>query len=1335
MADNLMLRKESGWMVIFTCPDVCKTPPCIPVPYPVVAFLKDSDKVQDNVKANQHPFVLHNKSCVTTTWGDQLGILKGIKSQTVGAECYPIDKSSSFRVNGKWTVRADDAFWMNGNDGVSGNTRGKVVKIPSMKEMLTKALDVLQVGLDIVGLIPGIGEIADGINAVIYLARGDYVNAALSGAAMIPFAGWAATGAKAANKTIKATKAGAKAAEAAAKIKKGANAVGAKIKGFWDKLKCPKCKPFQIIKGRPVNSIYGSKLLLGDTDTDFVLNSAFPLQWTRSYSSDSPVETQDFSTAWYGQGWDTPYSIQIKVRPALEKIEILLPLGQVIPCPYLEPGDSHYILQYDLSIVREVVATESLDEQEFRFRLCTGQLESATQFYEFHHQVENTSSKPEHLVLCTGNYDVLGNRIGLEYLYKDEVRQHYPSHIYDSLDRILTLDFIEIQGQVRLREIKHLQGLSELEEVNPKHTGIALAIAERIFRAEQLAQQELMDLDDFVSAKVLARYEYSKDADLIKVFVDDSAVEATQPEQFKLRLSRQFEWNNHIMTAHHVVGGVSSYYEYDEYSIKGKVTRHWINTGEEFLFKYETGYTDVISAPNTEIQQTERFYFDEYNYLTRYVNGLGQSEYYDYNNKQQLIRKTDADGGITEYQYTGANISKIRSLIEYNITTEMPEWREVSLTWKDGRLIGITDPLGNTESTMFDVAGQPLVMTNALGHQTQIKYNPMGMAYQITDAKGGHKRLLWDMYGNLLKYQDCSGKTTQYAYDAYGRLTEVENALGHKTQFRYFAHQQQPSEIHYPDGSTEQFKYDVLERLIEYRDALGRTTRYDYSVDDLPIRRIDAAHGIVIYHYDGLRRFVGLTNENGKTWTLEYDAANQLIAETTFDQVRSEYEYSPAGHLIKHRQFTDNKKVRYSNVFQRDLLGQLREQYIVDHQDLSEKKRTRYDYDVAGQLIEARNADSHVKLSYDALGQLSKEQLIAHWFNTTTKEHVKRSHSLTHLYDELGNRIETTLPDGRKLKTMYYGSGHAWNYALEDSHGIHEISSLERDDLHQEISRTQGQLASQFRLDTMGRLIEQQVHDERGRQEKRIERLYHYDKAGQLKEILDKRFVSQDHVWQRTQNYHYDVLSRLTASELSTLGKCENYIQMRERFAFDPASNILPIAHQGQDNALQDKNNKIEDNRVRHIEQEHQTVHYQYDDLGRIIHKQIHIKDKQAFGHIRQQLSQQHVLNQFTSRQIELQWDEQNQLQSSTSVKPDGRGGQDVIHTQYCYDPFGRRIAKQSQVYKKTFFQKAPSHSQSYGNQLTAAPKKQEQLQRLHDYAIWSVWDGNRILQDHHGQH
>ena len=50
----------------------------------------------------------------------------------------------------------------------------------------SKVLDGVQTGLDVVGFVPGFGEIADGINALISLGRGDVAGAALSAMSMVP---------------------------------------------------------------------------------------------------------------------------------------------------------------------------------------------------------------------------------------------------------------------------------------------------------------------------------------------------------------------------------------------------------------------------------------------------------------------------------------------------------------------------------------------------------------------------------------------------------------------------------------------------------------------------------------------------------------------------------------------------------------------------------------------------------------------------------------------------------------------------------------------------------------------------------------------------------------------------------------------------------------------------------------------------------------------------------------------------------------------------------------------------------------------------------------------
>jgi hypothetical protein len=67
---------------------------------------------------------------------------------------------------------------------------------------LEAQLDIIQFGLDVLGLIPVLGEVCDLTNGAIYIIRGDGINAGLSIAAVVPIGGWFATAAKWARKVI-----------------------------------------------------------------------------------------------------------------------------------------------------------------------------------------------------------------------------------------------------------------------------------------------------------------------------------------------------------------------------------------------------------------------------------------------------------------------------------------------------------------------------------------------------------------------------------------------------------------------------------------------------------------------------------------------------------------------------------------------------------------------------------------------------------------------------------------------------------------------------------------------------------------------------------------------------------------------------------------------------------------------------------------------------------------------------------------------------------------------------------------------------------------------------
>ncbi len=117
MADNVVARKNGQWLVVSLAPDVCKTPmgnSTPPIPYPVIAKLGNAVQVVPNVRANGEPLVVFDQSKVPSTIGDGAGAAKGIKSGTVGANCYPKAHSSTVRTHGKPILRHDDEFWMNG---------------------------------------------------------------------------------------------------------------------------------------------------------------------------------------------------------------------------------------------------------------------------------------------------------------------------------------------------------------------------------------------------------------------------------------------------------------------------------------------------------------------------------------------------------------------------------------------------------------------------------------------------------------------------------------------------------------------------------------------------------------------------------------------------------------------------------------------------------------------------------------------------------------------------------------------------------------------------------------------------------------------------------------------------------------------------------------------------------------------------------------------------------------------------------------------------------------------------------------------------------------------
>jgi YD repeat-containing protein len=483
-------------------------------------------------------------------------------------------------------------------------------------------------------------------------------------------------------------------------------------------------------------------------------------------------------------------------------------------------------------------------------------------------------------------------------------------------------------------------------------------------------------------------------------------------------------------------------------------------------------------------------------------------------------------------------------------------------------------------------------------------------------------------------------------------------------------------------------------------DALCQTTRLRYNGSGEVLDRTDALGLSITYHHDSAGRLVSLVNEAGAATRFEYDLVDRLTDEIGFDGRHQRYCYNAAGeltHLIERggSAFGPGKVTH----FVRDALGRLIAKRheggldddgqpidageLADNQEADAKQSScdaRYAYDALGRLTQAANAASTVEFAYDPLGQLVRE--VQHLrlpagldTAATSADALRKSFAFTHQYDPLGNRTATRLPDGRTLNQLYYGPGHLHQINLDGQ----VVSDFERDALHREVSRTQGQLSSAFAYDPAGRMVAQRVTrggvggpdlsglaptaDMSANMSGLIERRYAYDAAGQLRQWLDRdRGLTR---------YGYDAIGRIVQSQIglhppatasgasaTVAGRAGTPVNSSvarripvttEQFHWDAASNPVPAPSPGLSVV------PVPGNRLTVW----QNARYRYDAHGKLMER---LQGKR--GSAAQTLTV-------------LRWDAAHQLTQATVQRGAAESGGITTQTyRYAYDALGRCVAK-----------------------------------------------------------
>ncbi|WP_311754042.1 RHS repeat-associated core domain-containing protein [Proteus columbae] len=636
----------------------------------------------------------------------------------------------------------------------------------------------------------------------------------------------------------------------------------------------------------------------------------------------------------------------------------------------------------------------------------------------------------------------------------------------------------------------------------------------------------------------LATYHYNKQGQLTKV-IDASNI-----------ITREYRYNDHnLLIQHAKPQGLVCDYQWEKFD-DWRVVDYKTNAGEHCVIDYQidsktTKVTHINGLSHTHI-------WNEQFLVTEYIDEANNTWQYQWNELGLLSKTISPLNEQWQYHYD-----------ENGCLTEEtdPHGKTTLTSWLSTRdlISSVTLPSGSKTSFHYDIHHGVIAETDALNQTTTFERDIFGQVITQIDANNGKVHIAYNARGQMTRYQDCSNKITHYRYNSRYQLIETEDAEHGSSYIEYDIAGRLQS-ITRAEGWCHQFYWDNCGRLYQFKEADGSISRYQWNDYGLLYKSINPKQGSIVRHYDERGRLLSLYNENNEPYHFIWGENNRLLSEIGLDGVTTEYQYDVCDRVIQ-QIFAANTPQAFAHSARYNALSQLITKQTPDG-------ITYFQYTLGGQLTHARFTSQgkspysqFAHFEYDKLGQLTKEHTL--------------SGKIHYTYDVLGNKTSTILPDGKVLKTLYYGSGHALQINLDDT----VITEFTRDNLHREISRTQGKIVNWRSYDRLGRLTRQAQYHQ-GQYIRPInETRWDYDLRHNL---ITTQEETAPYGWK---HYQYDATDNLTQRQSDRYSP--------ETYYYDAAANLL------QERAT----SPCQHNRLT----EYKGIYYQYDIYGRTIEKRTDI--------------------------------------------------------------------------------------------------------------------------------
>ncbi|MGH3757396.1 DUF6531 domain-containing protein [Actinophytocola sp.] len=465
-----------------------------------------------------------------------------------------------------------------------------------------------------------------------------------------------------------------------------------------------------------------------------------------------------------------------------------------------------------------------------------------------------------------------------------------------------------------------------------------------------------------------------------------------------------------------------------EYDQDGRITRWEDRNGMWYRFAYDAEGR-CVRGTGRDGCLSYTFEYDDRNRITRSTNSLGNVTTYHLNDQSQIVREVDPLGDETLFEWDGHHrlVSRTDPLgrrYDYTydeaghlVVSTRPDGTRSTAEYNDlGLPITVVDPDEAVWHQEYDERGNLTAVVDPTQGRTTYTYGESGQLLTTTDVTGRIRRYQTDAAGLPVVVTTGKGATTRFDRDAFGRVSAITDPVGGVTRFGWTV-EGRPAMRVLPDGATERWSYDGEGNAKERVDAMGRVSRTEISHFDLPVAHTGPDGARLEFAYDTELRVTAVTDPRGLVWRYSYDSAGRVVREVDFDGRELTYRYDAAGQVVER---TNGAGQTVS--FRRDPFGRVVERRAGD-------ALTSFEYDPAGRMTRAVNADAELVFERDAFGRVVAETCNGRTVRSSYDVRGRRTHRVTPSgaesvweYDE-NNQPVALHTAGRTLRFGYDAAG------------------------------------------------------------------------------------------------------------------------------------------------------------------------------------------------------------------------------------------------------------------------------------------------------------------------